>query len=49
MGSEIDLLGDDAQFMPDLIPVEVNGAPRYPHGFSNILGGFSLHDKIRDL
>ena len=38
MRSEIDLFGDDAQFMPDLIPVDVNGAPRYPDEFGNILG-----------
>ena len=49
MRSEIDLLGNDAQFMPDLIPVDVNGAPRYPDKFGDILGGFSLFDEIGDL
>lgn len=49
MRSEVDLLGDDAQFMPDAVPVKVNGAPRDPYKFGNILGGLSLPDKIRNL
>jgi hypothetical protein len=30
MRSEIDLFGDDAQFVPDAIPVNINGASGYP-------------------
>ena len=49
MGSKVDLLGDDAQFAPDAIPVKVDGTPRDSQVFGDILGGFPLPDKIRNL
>ena len=49
MGFEVDLLGNDTQFSPDVIPVKVDGTPRDPHVFGDLLGGFLLSDEIGDL